>query len=229
MGTTPAEAYNYDVFEPAPYIEGGCDGPGPGEALGDAPVWTLGGARLGLGELTDRVLVLETGSTTCPLYRGNIQRMARVADRHPDVAFVVLYTREAHPGERRGAHRDRDDKLEVARRLVDHAGEWRQVVVDDLDGMLHRRLEGAPNSVTILDRDGRVQCYLHDNDPSAVGQVLDDLSAGRSPRVPRTRFRPPNPRTAVAALLTGGRDALRDFLRGLPALLRWRISGGPSC
>lgn len=35
MGTTPADAYNYDVFEPAPYIEAGCDGPRAGEALGD--------------------------------------------------------------------------------------------------------------------------------------------------------------------------------------------------
>jgi hypothetical protein len=229
MGTTPADAYNYEVFEPAPYIETGCDGPVAGEALADASVWTLDGARLRLGGLTDRLLVLETGSTTCPLYRGNIRRMARVASRHPDVVFVVLYTREAHPGERRGAHRDRDDKLAVAGRLVEQAGEWRPVVVDDLGGSLHRRLEGAPNSVTVLDGDGRVRWYLHDNDPSAVGQVLDDLSAGRSPRVTRTRFRPPDPRTALAALLTGGRDALRDFLRGLPALLRWRISGGPRC
>lgn len=155
--------------------------------------------------------------------------MARVAGRHPDVAFVVLYTREAHPGERRGAHRDLADKLDMARGLVDLAREWRRVVVDDLDGSLHRRLEGAPNSVTILDPDGRVRCYLHDSDPSAVGRVLEELSAGRSPSEPRTRFRPPTPRTALAALLTGGRTALRDFVRGFPALVRWRIRGGPTC
>lgn len=229
MGATPTESYNYDVFEPAPYIEAGCDGPDVGDTLGDTPVWTLDGSRRRLGELTDGLLVLETGSTTCPLYRGNVRRMARVAVRHPEATFAVLYTREAHPGARRGAHRDRDDKLDAASQLVDQAGEWRTVVVDDLDGPLHRRLEGAPNSVTILDRDGRVRCYLHDNDPSAVAQVLEDLAAGRSPSVPHARFRPPTPRTALGALRTGGKGAVRDFLRALPALLRWRISGGPGC
>jgi hypothetical protein len=229
MASTPAQAYNYDVFEPAPYVTAACDGPTPDEDLSHETVRTLDGAVVRLGELTGQVLVLETGSTTCPLYRGNIRRMARVADRHPEAAFVVLYTREAHPGERRGAHRSLDDKLLIASQLTEDAGEWRTILVDDLDGVLHHRLEGAPNSVTVLDGEGRVVVYLHDSDPSAVDRVLDDLAAGRPPRAPRSRFRPPTPRTAIGALRRGGWQAIRDFARGFPELVRWRLRGGPGC
>ena len=229
MDRTPAQAYNYQIFEPGPYVDAACDGPVVGEDLGDEPVWMLDGSRSSLRQLTDGTLVLETGSTTCPLYRGNIRRMQRVADRFTDVAFVVLYTREAHPGERRGAHRSRDDKLATAGRLADDAGEWRTIVVDDLDGPLHRRLEGAPNSVTILDHHGEVIAYLHDSDPTAVAGVLEDLAAGREPAIPRARFRPPTPRVAIGALRRGGWQAVRDFLRGFPTLLRWRLGGGSGC
>lgn len=229
MRTTPADAYNYDIFEPAPYVRSDCTGPTPGTSLAGIEVERLDGTTTTLDALTDGVVVLETGSTTCPLYRRNIPKMRAVADRHPQATFVLLYTREAHPGERRGAHVDMPDKRSVAASLPDAAGEWREILIDDLDGTLHRRLEGAPDSATILDGSGTVLAYIHDADPAAVAELLGQVRAGRGDLDARIRFRPPTPRVAFAALLTGGWQAVRDFARGLPALAAWRLRGGSTC
>lgn len=98
--TTPGDAYNYDTFRPGPYVHGGCDGPTPGEPLAGMMVQRLDGSAVRLGEFVDGTTVIEAGSTTCPLYRGNVRRMRGVTTAHPEARFVVLYTREAHPGGR---------------------------------------------------------------------------------------------------------------------------------
>jgi hypothetical protein len=227
--STPSDTYNYDTFRPAPYVEGGCDGPGPGEYLGGARLWRPDDATTTLGAFVTGTTVLETGSTTCPLYRGNIRRMRRLARRHPDVRFAVLYTRGAHPGGRRGPHRGLDDKRATAAVLGDQAGEWREVLVDDLDGPLHRRLAGAPNSVVVLDGDARVIRWMHDTDPAAVDAVLAGYAAGDPTVAPRAAFRPAPPHTTLRALLRGGASALWDFVRAMPTLLRYRLGGGADC
>lgn len=225
---TPADTYNYDTFRPGPYVTGSCDGPAPREDLAEAMVHRLDGAPVALGALVKGTTVIEAGSTTCPLYRGNVRRMRAVADAHPEATFVVLYTREAHPGGRRGPHRDQHDKLAVAAELAGEAGEWRDVVVDGLDGALHQRLAGAPNSVLIVDGSATVQAWMHDADAEAVDRALDDLAAGRPPRL-HTAFRPPPPHVAVRALRRGGAKAMWEFLLALPALARYRLAGGASC
>jgi hypothetical protein len=227
--TTPGDTYNYDTFRPAPYVEGGCDGPEPGEHLGDVAVWQVDGTPTSLSEAVDGVTVLEAGSTTCPLYRGNVRRMHAVSRRHPEVTFVVLYTREAHPGGRRGPHRDLEDKRATAAALPEEAGEWRHVLVDDLEGPLHQRLAGAPNSVLVLDGRARVIRWMHDADPTALDATLAALRDGRPPGDVRASFRPPPPHIAVRALLRGGPRAVWDFALGLPTLMRYRLSGGADC
>lgn len=226
MISTPREAYNYDTFRPAPYVEGGCDGPSSGEHLSSVSVWHVDGSSTTLGQFVDAVTVLEVGSTTCPLYRGNVKRMRKVADRHPEVTFAVLYTREAHPGGRRGPHRDLDDKLEMAAELPRQASEWRSILVDDLDGPLHRQLAGAPNSVLVLDAQAHVVHWMHDADPAALDEVLRALDRQDPPGDVQASFRPPLPHITLRALLRGGVKALWDFALGMPTLIRYRLSGG---
>lgn len=229
MASTPDEAYNYDTFRPAPNVEGGCDGPAVGENLGSVPVWNLDGSATTLGHLVGAVTVLETGSTTCPLYRGNISRMRKIAARHPEVTFAVLYTREAHPGGRRGPHRDLEDKRRTAAELPQRAGEWRYIVVDRLDGLLHRKLAGAPNSVLVLDPGARVVHWMHDADPDALDGALGSVGDQRALDDVHASFRPPPPNVTLRALLRGGGKALWDFARGMPTLIRYRLRGGASC
>jgi hypothetical protein len=201
----------------------------PGEDLSAAPVWHLDGSPTTLAEFVDGVTVLEAGSTTCPLYRGNVERMRRVAARHPEVAFAVLYTREAHPGGRRGRHRDLHDKLETAAELPRQAGEWRDIFVDSIDGALHRQLAGAPNSVLVLDPGARVIRWMHDADPAALDEVLRALRERCPPEEVHASFRPPPPHVALRALLRGGLKAVWDFSLAMPTLIRYRLRGGASC
>lgn len=229
MTSTPSNDYNYDTFRPGPYVEGGCDGPKRGAQMGDVTLWRADSTSTSLGDIIEGVTVLEAGSTTCPLYRGNVQRMRSVARKHPDVTFVVLYTREAHPGGRRGPHRDLEDKLVTAAQLREDAGEWRQVVVDGVDGPLHRRLAGAPNSVLILNGQAEVIRWMHDADPAALDAILDGVGNGRPVDHVSTSFRPPPPHVALRALLRGGPKAVWDFALGMPKLLRYRLAGGASC
>lgn len=226
--TTPDTAYNYDTFKPGPYIDGACDGPEPGEPFGRHRVLTPASRALTLGELIDEVTVIETGSTTCPLYCANVSRMRAVAQHHEDVRFMVLYTREAHPGGRRGSHSSLEDKLHAAAGLREETGEWREVVVDDLDGPLHRLLAGSPNSVLILDADARVISWMNDTDPGAVDRVLAGVREGYAVS-PNVSFRPPAPHVAISALLRGGFKAVWEFVLALPALTRYRLAGGSHC
>lgn len=72
------------------------------------------------------------------------------------MAFYVVYTREAHPGERVDHHRTFDDKLANARLLRDEIGIRRPILVDDLEGTAHRAYGLLPNMTWVIGRGGRV-------------------------------------------------------------------------
>jgi hypothetical protein len=65
-----------------------------------------------------------------------------------------VYTREAHPGEHLTAHARFDEKLAAARRLRDEIGITRPILVDDLEGTVHRAYGLMPNMSWVLDRGG---------------------------------------------------------------------------
>lgn len=65
-----------------------------------------------------------------------------------------MYTREAHPGEHLAAHRSFDDKLVAAGRLRDEIGISRPILVDELDGAVHRAYGTLPNMSWVIGRGG---------------------------------------------------------------------------
>ena len=121
MTASPAESaerndpsYNYGRFEfeahgvPDDRVEAGDHAP-------DGTVYELDGTARRLEELyTDRPLVLEFGSATCPIFTRKCNRMDALATRCDDVRFAVVYAREAHPGSNVDAHETFADKLERA-------------------------------------------------------------------------------------------------------------------
>jgi hypothetical protein len=76
--------------------------------------------------------------------------------RFPDWDWYFLYTREAHPGENLPAHATFDDKLAAARRLRDELGISRTILVDDLEGSVHRAYGLMPNMTWVLGRSGLI-------------------------------------------------------------------------
>lgn len=83
----------------------------------------------------------------------------KYADR--DVAFVSMYVREPHPGERgfpdHGQHETFEQKLAYARELVEIKGVEIPVVVDTLEQKNHAMLGNLPNMAYVVDKLGVVR------------------------------------------------------------------------
>src|SRR5918995_1582755 len=90
------------------------------------------------------------------------------------VAFLSVYVREAHPGDRYPQPHDLERKLQHARDYRDRDQIPWPVAVDDLDGTLHRALDGKPNAAYVMTTDGRIaQRVLWSNDAVGVRQALE--------------------------------------------------------
>ncbi|QUR68114.1 hypothetical protein F6B93_14365 [Mycobacterium spongiae] len=177
---------------------------------------TIDGRPRSLADYAGRPFVLQTGSSTCGPHVSTIVPMNAIAAAHPDVAFLVLYVREAHPGERRGPHRNLADKTGCARDLQ-REGERREILIDDLDGTLHRALGSMPNCTFVVDPSGIVEYLNIWTHPPAIRQFLDQGSApDRGHKVS-----PPKPGPARRSLQRGGWLALWDQLKSAPALIRY--------
>lgn len=211
--------YNYARFRATTYDLATFAGPRVGEIIPNASLTTLDGQPHRLHDFAGRTLVIETGSVTCPMYAKNVNPMADLARRHPEVDFIVLYVREAHPGGRLGPHQSDHDKTTAAALLADRYGESRLVLIDDLEGSTHHQLGLLPNVVYVVGPDGVVRFRGDWNDPAAIDAVLD----GTAPEslVAREHFPPakPGPTAARKALLAGGGQAVIDFVVSLPSLL----------
>jgi hypothetical protein len=103
-----------------------------------------------------------------------------VAERHPEVGWVFLYTREAHPGERVGHHDTFGTKLARARLLRDELGIRRPILVDDLDGSAHRAYGSLPNMSWVFARGGRVVYKANWTNAANVEGFLERFLAARA-------------------------------------------------
>lgn len=73
-----------------------------------------------------------------------------------DVEFFLVYVREAHPGERYPAHETLEQKIQNAKALGELEGIGATVLVDDLEGAIHRNYGQQPNMLYVIDKEGRV-------------------------------------------------------------------------
>ena len=222
----PAFSFAFDEVGAAQWLR---EGPRAGSPAPEFRLETLEGDSVSLSDLRGRPVVLEFGSYTCPIFCGHVEAMERVAGRHPEASFLVLYTREAHPGEMTREHRTLEHKRAAARRLVDEEHMRRTVLIDNLDGSVHRAYGAAWDAVYVIDAHGNVvlrQLWTH---PGDVESVLDDLAAGKTV-APRetTDMAPPGDRPMGEGLLRGGKHALLDFYRTAPSPVQKRLQQSPS-
>lgn len=212
--------YNYSRFRAELYDFEAFDAPAAREPYRDATLWTLDGDEVRLSDyLRGRPLVLETGSVTCPMYGASVPPMQELATKYPELDFVVMYVREAHPGERVGAHADLQAKIEAARSARERHGEQRTVLVDDVAGTAHALYGSMPNSVFVIDPSGTVLYRTMWNNADEMDAILSDVAHGT--HVPERDLKPRPPFTLGAAktLLIGGWQALWDFYGGLVPLV----------
>ena len=214
--TSPPDIYNYPAFSFA--LEDGAyegflrDGPQLGAAAPNFELPDLEGRHHRLADWRGRPVVVEFGSYTCPIFCGHSRAMEQLATAYPEAAWAVVYTREAHPGERVRAHATVADKARAARRLVRDEEIERLVLIDDLDGSVHRDYGAAWDAVFVLDAVGTVVLRRAWNDPGEVAAVLDALRSSDYVRVESTEMAPPASGAGFGhGLLRGGRHALIDF------------------
>lgn len=230
---TTSDTYNYEHFDWA--LEDGAyelwrdEAPALGAIAPDFELADIERRHHRLSDSRGGPVVVEFGSYTCPIFCGHIPAMERLSAAHPEATFLVVYAREAHPGEVTPSHRREADKQEAARRLATEEPMARTVLVDDLDGSVHRSYGGVWDSIFVLDASGRVVLRRAWNDPDQVGVVLDQLANGAVEPMESVDMCPPtNPEGFGHGLLRGGQAALLDFYRSAPPPVRQRLEASES-
>ena len=97
-----------------------------------------------------------------------------------DVEFLILYVREAHPGERGyreySQPRDIGAKLAYARALARGEEITCPVLVDGVDEAVHRRYGSLPNMVYVVDKAGTVAYKATWTQAGEIDRVLAELT-----------------------------------------------------
>jgi peroxiredoxin len=209
--------YNYKRFRPSNYEYARFDGPKAGEPILDFALHALDGKEIKLSDYGGKWLVIETASSTCPMFVKNINPIKRLIAKYPDVEFLVVYVREAHPGSRTGAHQSLDDKIALADRMMEEYNDTRPVLVDTIGGDMHQAYGSFPNMVYVVNPEGEVvyRCdwaYAH-----LIERVLKDRP--NLNRSERKRIITAVPWIMVPVILKGGWNALVDQCVALPGMI----------
>ena len=92
------------------------------------------------------------------------------------VTSLFIYTREAHPGERMPHHTSYAQKLAQARAFRDEQGVRRRILVDALDGPVHRLYGALPNITWIILRRGTIAYKAAWTDARDVRLALEQIA-----------------------------------------------------
>jgi len=212
--------YNHGRFRLSDYDLTQFPGPKVGEPAPDFELTGLDGKPVQLSSFRGRWLVLETASVSCMMYARNVDKIALVRQKYPDVAWLIVYVREAHPGRRRPAHRDMTAKIALAGSLKDDYGESRPVAVDTLGGDMHRAYGSLPNMAYVLNPDGEVayRCdWLSVPELDSVLARRPDTETNQHTLTDDLHY--PSVWLTARILWRSGIAAVWDFLRAAPHLL----------
>lgn len=200
-------------------------GPSPGEPMPDFDLPTIDGGRVRKQDYVGRCpLLLTCTSITCPMAATMGQGLRRLhADFGDRVAFVAMYVREAHPGERFPQPETFSRKLVHARVYQESNRFPWPVAVDSVDGDLHRALDPRPNAAYLMDASGNVAFRaLASNDERVLREGLEALVAGQALPIGEREPRLVPALKAIgvmrAVLNRAGSQATRDVRRELPGL-----------
>jgi peroxiredoxin len=141
---------------------------------------TLDGAVVRLSDFRDkRHVVVMTGAVTSPMCAFEVPALNQLQKEFDDkeVSFFLLYTRESHPAENYAAHSSFDQKLAYARELKRLENIQLPILVDHLDGRIHRAYGVWPNALFVIHKDGRLIFRSNMANHGELRQFLDDLLA----------------------------------------------------
>ena len=98
-------------------------------------------------------------------------------DYADSVHWIFIYNREPHPDDYpdHRAHRSVEQKFQHARDMRERHNTPRQILIDDLDGTVHREWGGLPNMTWIIDHTGHVAYKAGWTVASDIRQSLEDV------------------------------------------------------
>ena len=126
-----------------------------------------------------RHLVFMTGAVTSPMCAFEVlafNQLQREFDNR-GVSFFLLYTRESHPAENFPAHSSWEQKVAHARELKRLEDVQFPILVDSLDGRIHRSYGTWPNALFVIHKDGRLIFRSNMANDRELRQFLEDLLA----------------------------------------------------
>lgn len=151
-----------------------------GAAAPEFEAQTLDGAMIRLSEFRGRShVVLMTGAVTSPMCAFEAPQFNRLQMDFAGqgVAFFLLYSRESHPAENYRAHESFEQKLSYARDLQRLEDIRLPIIVDHLDGRIHRAYGVWPNALFVIHKDGRLVFRSNMANHRELRQFLEDVAA----------------------------------------------------
>ena len=141
---------------------------------------TVDGAVIRLNDFRGkRHVVMMTGAVTSPMCAFEVPGFNQLQKDFAgkEVAFFLLYTRESHPADNYAAHASFEQKLAYARDLKRLENIQIPILVDHLDGRIHRAYGVWPNALFVIHKDGRLIFRSNMASHGELRQFLDDLLA----------------------------------------------------
>ncbi len=122
-------------------------------------------------------VVLMMGSITSPMCAIHVPALNRLQRQFGSrgVRFFLVYTKESHPGEHYAYHTSMEQKISYARDLRRLEAVEFPILVDSLDGRIHRSYGPWPTSLFVVHRDGRLVYRNTIADPRALEGFLEEL------------------------------------------------------
>lgn len=212
--------YNYKNFKPEYYDMRNFHGPKAGGKYINIELYNLFGAKMSISQFNDKPIVIETGSNTCPMYVKCVPEMETLREEYPQINFLLVYVREAHPGERVKRHKSLPDKINEAQKSQRLYNDNRIILVDSIDGLFHNTYGSHPNMVYVINKEGIILFRGDWNNISKLKEVLNHVDENKV--FSEEHFEPtkPNPAVAIRALTHGGVIAVWDFIKGIPGLIQ---------
>ena len=155
------------------------DAPAVGAQAPDITLNTTDGQQVSISDhYPNKPVVIEFGSITCPVFRGNIQSFERLKQMVGDAAdLFVVYTIEAHPADVNSPYANRvwvpernkqdnvlvnqpttyEERLALAQRCISELGVTWTVLVDGMDDAVWEAYGKQPNSAIVIGTDGTIQ------------------------------------------------------------------------
>jgi peroxiredoxin len=151
-----------------------------GAAAPEFEAQTLDGTILRLSEFRgSKHVVMMTGAVTSPMCAFEVPELERLRNDFAGESFefLLLYTRESHPAENYRAHECFEQKLSYARELQRLENIRLPIIVDHLDGRIHRAYGVWPNALFVIHKDGRLVFRSNMANDRELRQFIEDTLA----------------------------------------------------